>query len=144
MHRPPLPPGNIPGTHFCWRLNRPQDHSATGRIMSMKKSIDTIGNRTRDLLVCSAVPQPLSYRVLRCKMGTGSFPGVESGRGVTMTPHPLLVSRSNSEYSYTSTLPIYLPTILLSFAAYRSCAFFMDRLRDIVFTVPNSDRYVCI
>jgi hypothetical protein len=25
-------------------------------------------------------------------MGTGFFPGVESGRGVTLTPHPLLVS----------------------------------------------------
>jgi len=24
-------------------------------------------------------------------MGTGSFPGVNSGRGVTLTPHPLLV-----------------------------------------------------
>jgi hypothetical protein len=29
-----------------------------------------------------------------CTMGTGSFPRVESGRGVTLTPHPLLVSRS--------------------------------------------------
>ena len=27
-----------------------------------------------------------------CTMGTGSFPGVKSGRGVTLTPHPLLVS----------------------------------------------------
>jgi hypothetical protein len=26
-----------------------------------------------------------------CTMGTGSFPGVKSGRGVTMTPYPLLV-----------------------------------------------------
>jgi hypothetical protein len=26
-------------------------------------------------------------------MGTGSFPGVESGRGMTLTPHPLLVPR---------------------------------------------------
>ena len=26
--------------------------------MSMKNSIDTIGNRTRDLPTCSAVPQP--------------------------------------------------------------------------------------
>ena len=25
-----------------------------------------------------------------CTMGTGSFPGVKSGRGVTLTPHPLL------------------------------------------------------
>jgi hypothetical protein len=26
-----------------------------------------------------------------CTMGIGSFPGVKSGRGVTLTPHPLLV-----------------------------------------------------
>jgi hypothetical protein len=26
-----------------------------------------------------------------CTMGHGSFPGVKSGRGVTLTPHPLLV-----------------------------------------------------
>ena len=26
-----------------------------------------------------------------CTMGTGSFPGVKSGRGVTLTPHYLLV-----------------------------------------------------
>jgi hypothetical protein len=31
--------------------------------MSMKKSSDTIGNRTRELPVCSAVPQPLRHRV---------------------------------------------------------------------------------
>jgi len=26
-----------------------------------------------------------------CTMDTGSFPGVKSGRGVTLTPHPILV-----------------------------------------------------
>ena len=57
-HRPSLPPGNIPGTHFCWRLSGSVGHSAAGRIMSMKNSNDTIGNRTRDLPPCSAVPQP--------------------------------------------------------------------------------------
>jgi hypothetical protein len=31
-----------------------------------------------------------------CTMGTGSFPRVESGRGVTQTPHPLLVPRSKN------------------------------------------------
>ena len=45
-HRPPLPPGNAPGTHFCQRLSRPQGHSAIGRIMSMKNSNDTIWSRT--------------------------------------------------------------------------------------------------
>jgi hypothetical protein len=54
-HRPPLPPGNTPGTHFCLRLSRCQGHSVTGRIMSVKNSNDTIGNRTRYLLVCSVV-----------------------------------------------------------------------------------------
>ena len=32
-HQPPLPPGNTPGIHFCWRLSRPQGHSAIGRIL---------------------------------------------------------------------------------------------------------------
>jgi hypothetical protein len=31
-HRPPLPPGNIPGTHFSYRLTRPQGHSEAGKI----------------------------------------------------------------------------------------------------------------
>jgi len=46
------------GAHFCYRLSRPQGHSAAGRIMSLKNSNDTIGNRTRDLPTYSAVPQP--------------------------------------------------------------------------------------
>jgi hypothetical protein len=32
-----------------------------------------------------------------CTMGTGSFPGVRCGRGVKLTPHPLLVPRSKIE-----------------------------------------------
>jgi len=36
-HRPPLPPGSAPGTHFCWRLSRPQSHSAIGRILCQWK-----------------------------------------------------------------------------------------------------------
>ena len=32
-----------------------------------------------------------------CKMGTGSLPGVRCGQGVTLTLHPLLVSRSKIE-----------------------------------------------
>jgi len=55
-HQLPLPPGNTPGTHFCERLSRPQGHSATGKIMSLKNSNDIIRNRTRDLAVCSVVP----------------------------------------------------------------------------------------
>jgi hypothetical protein len=39
-------------------LSQAQGHSAAGRIMSMKNSSDNIGNGTRDLPACSAVPQP--------------------------------------------------------------------------------------
>jgi hypothetical protein len=31
-----------------------------------------------------------------CTMGTGSFSGVASGRGVTLTPHPFVVPRSKN------------------------------------------------
>jgi hypothetical protein len=31
-----------------------------------------------------------------CTMSTGSYPAVESGRGVTLTPHPILVPRSKN------------------------------------------------
>jgi hypothetical protein len=44
-------------------MSRPQGHSAARRIMSMKNSSDIIGNRSRDLPVCIAVPQPLRHRV---------------------------------------------------------------------------------
>jgi hypothetical protein len=40
-----------------------------------------------------------------CTMGTGPFPGLKSGRGVTLTPHPLLVPRPWMK-SYTSTPPM--------------------------------------
>jgi hypothetical protein len=65
-YRPPLPPGIIPGTHFYQRLSQPQGHCAAGRIMSMKNSRDTMGNRTRDLQACgTTVPlhAPYIFRV---------------------------------------------------------------------------------
>jgi len=33
-----------------------------------------------------------------CTMGIGFFPGVKSGRGVTLTAHPLLVKVKQSSY----------------------------------------------
>ena len=55
-HRPPLPPGKAPGTHFCYRLSRHQGQSAIGRIMSTKNSNDTIWNRTSNLPICNTAP----------------------------------------------------------------------------------------
>jgi hypothetical protein len=55
-HWPSLPPRNTHGTRFCQRLSGSHCHSATGRIMSLKNSYDSIGNRAPDLPVCSVVP----------------------------------------------------------------------------------------
>jgi hypothetical protein len=52
------PPGNIPGTHFCYMLSQPQGHSMAGRIMSMKNPDDPTGSRTREFPACSSGPQP--------------------------------------------------------------------------------------
>jgi len=57
------PAGNIPGTHFCIRLNRQQGLSAARRAMSMKNTNGIVGNRTRKLPVYNAAPQPTAPRV---------------------------------------------------------------------------------
>jgi hypothetical protein len=41
-----------------------------------------------------------------CTMGTRSIPGVKSGRGVTLTLHPLLVPLVIKEWSSISTPPM--------------------------------------
>ena len=50
-------------------------------------------------------------------MGTGSFPGVKSGRGVTLTPHPLLVPMgrmtcTEPQCLYKGALHLYLRVVL--------------------------------
>jgi hypothetical protein len=46
-------------------------------------------------------------------MGTGSFPGVESGRGVTLIPHFLLMPRSKNRVELIPLLS------LRAFVAYK-------------------------
>jgi hypothetical protein len=65
----PQPPGTLRVCNgialpfsFVLKSNQPQGHSSAGRIMSMKNSKDTKGNRNRDLPVCSAVPLPPPHR----------------------------------------------------------------------------------
>jgi hypothetical protein len=36
----------------------------------------------------SAIRTDPESHAASCRMGAGSFPGLESGRGVTLTPHP--------------------------------------------------------
>jgi len=52
MQRPPLPPGDIPGTYLFQRLSRPQGHSADGGITSMKYLFHPIGIRACIVTEC--------------------------------------------------------------------------------------------
>jgi hypothetical protein len=63
-HRSPLPPCDITGIPVCLRLTWPQDHSAAGRIKSMKNPNDPTGNRTSSLLAFGAVPQPIALQAV--------------------------------------------------------------------------------
>jgi len=51
-----------------------------------------------------------------CTMGTGSFPGVKSGRGVTLTPHRLLVPWSRKS-RVISLLPLWAVRSVRSLSA---------------------------
>jgi hypothetical protein len=50
------------GTHFCYRLGKPQGLVRPEELGKMKKKIyDLIGNRTRNLPACSIAPQPVTH-----------------------------------------------------------------------------------
>jgi len=52
-----------------------------------------------------------------CTMGTVSFSGVKSGRGVTLTPHPLLVSWSRKGRA-TPLFPLWAVRPVQSLSAF--------------------------
>ena len=67
-------PGSVVGIATGYRLDGPWIESRWGARFSAPVQTDPGAHPTS------------------CTMGTGSFPGIKSGRGVTLTPHRLLVS----------------------------------------------------
>jgi hypothetical protein len=64
-----------------------------------------------------------------CKMGTGTFPGVKSGGGVTLTPNPLLVPWSIKGRAI-SLLPLWAVRPLQSLSV-------CTRVHFILYFVPS-------
>jgi len=79
------PPGDNPGTHFCC-----EPGSVVG--LATVYGLDGPGIEFRWGARFSARVQTVpGAHTAPCKMRTGSFQGVKSGRSVTLTPHSLLV-----------------------------------------------------
>jgi hypothetical protein len=55
---------SAPGTHFCYKLSKPQNLVRLEGLSKLKKCIHLIGSRTLGLLAWSTVPQALRYLVL--------------------------------------------------------------------------------
>jgi hypothetical protein len=84
-HRPPLtpPPGRLLVLISVKRQSRLLGHSAAGRIRSIEKSSDLIGNRSRHLTASSIVTQPTALpRAPRIKRNVikGTFQNVNEYR----------------------------------------------------------------
>ena len=70
-----------------------------------------------------------------CTMVTGSFPGENSGRGVTLTRHPLLVPLVMKEYSYTSTPPMGRTSCTESQCLYKGDLYlYLLKVRELIAT----------
>jgi hypothetical protein len=81
------PPENIPGTYFYQRLSRPQGHSAAERIMSMKNSNDTIGNRPLlgpNILLSTLFSKTLSLCSSLSVRDQVSYPYKTTGKIITL------------------------------------------------------------
>jgi len=67
-----------------------------------------------------------------CTVGTGSFPGVKSGRGVALTPHPLLVPWSRKS-SAVPLLPLWAVRPLQSLRACTNVHFTLSFVTYLAF-----------
>ena len=75
------PPGNITGTHFCYRSG-----SSVGIVTDY--GLDGPGSNASEDEIFRHPDQPWGTPA-SCKMGTGPFLGIKCGRGVLLTTHPL-------------------------------------------------------
>jgi hypothetical protein len=122
------------------RLSRPQDHSAAGRIRSIEKSNDLMGNRTRGLPACSIVPHPTTLQIYNIWAFEGSrdsyFHLVDRdvwscrydeytnvwGEHTALHSKGRLASTMKTEAIFLSKtlIPTYIITISINYIIYRS------------------------
>ena len=75
-----------------------------------------------------------------CTMGSGSFPGVKSSRGVTLTPHPLLVPWSRKSRAIP-LLPLWAVRPVQSLSACTRVHFYLHVTQHRIITSTFSATY---
>ena len=113
-HWSPLPPGKIRRTDFCKMLSPSQGHSAAGRIKASINPNDPMGNRTRDLQSCSAVPQPTAPRCTQTNM-ISIIPPMLHTHSFTYHPHYIMFLSQYFSFPlsvpfHQCSIPIHSPT----------------------------------
>jgi hypothetical protein len=112
------------------QINKPTSPPTTELFQVPIQSMDPICLYWRD---SPQVGQGRLIDEVSGSMGTGSFPGVKSGRGVTLTPHPLLVPWSRKGRA-VPLLPLWAVRPVHSVSActrvhfYLYCAIFRELL----------------
>ena len=104
-HPPPLPPGNIPGTHLLEAEWTPGPECGRKDI-----SHDTIGTRNRDLPACSTVPQPTL--LLWPSDYQRYFPGTAADcakrtENCAMMNRPLFIYSLHTAQSFLRSWPVF-------------------------------------
>jgi hypothetical protein len=109
--------------------------------MSVKNSNDTIGNRSRDLPVCNAVPQPLCHRVTSEKYGrTRMATGDNTAHALCMLDNEghRRTFRISNTYCFCMTV-IFTRTRLHVTLYVDGLSCFSSVYRHIVTQIPSTD-----
>ena len=107
------------------------------------KTVHTATGRSRDRIPVGArfsapVQTGPGAHPASCTMGTGSFPRLKSGRGVTLAPHPLLAPWS-WKGTATPLLPLWAVRLVQSLSACKRGALYLTYSNRYM-----SNRYCCL
>jgi hypothetical protein len=110
-HRPPLPQGNTPGTHFSWSRD-----SVVGT--ATRYGLEGLEIESRWGEISRTSPDRLWGPPRLLYNGYRVFPRGKGGRGVMLTTHPLLVPRLRKSWAI-SPLTLWVLLGLLRGSIYR-------------------------
>jgi hypothetical protein len=109
----PYPPREIQGTHFCWRLNRPQSHRAAGRI-GQRGSRSTRGKYSKLFSYQTWQMATISEKQTQMKVYKEIYRSTLWGCGLSIECTELLLRTGRRKPGAHKVLKIYWRTMWIS------------------------------